>query len=131
LTPPPDHDEALQLWEQIAPQLDTLCREAETVLHLCRQQPVPVQQLKETQHLLKYETLAMKELVSPSLAFGPLGAASFREMFNLEGQTLLNMAEENAAIFHVLRTRARRISEQLTQYSPEHSRRNFYVGAIG
>ena len=131
MTPPPDHDEALQLWEQVAPQLDTLCQEAERVLHLCRQQPVPVQQLKETQHLLKYETLAMKELVSHSLAFGPLGAASFREMFNLEGQTLLNMAEENAAIFHVLRTRARLISEQLTQYSPEPSRRKLYAGAIG
>lgn len=131
LTPPPDHDEALQLWEQVVPQLDTLCQEAERVLHLCRRQPVPVQKLKETQYLLKCEVVAMKELVRPSLAFGPLVAASFQEMFNLEGQTLLRMAEENAAIFHVLRTRARLISEQLTQYSPECSRRNFYAGTIG
>jgi hypothetical protein len=131
LTPPPDQDEALQLWKQVAPQLDTLCQESERVLHLCRQQPVPVQQLKETQHFLKYKTLSMKELVRHSLAFGPLGAASFREMFNLEGQTLLSMAEENAAIFDVLRMRARLISEQLTQYSPERSRRNLYAGAIG
>ena len=131
LTPPPDHVEALQLWEQIAPQLNTLCQEAEKVLYLCRQKPVPVQQLKDTQHLLKYETLAMKECVRDSLAFGPLVAASLREMFNIEGRTLLSMAEENAAIFHVLRRRAGLIFEQLTRYSSEHSRRNFYASAIG
>ena len=130
LAPPPDQYEALQLWDQIAPQLDTLCQEAERVLHFCRQQPVPVQQLQETQHLLKYETLAMKERVGPSLAFGPLGMAAIRDTFNLEGQTLLTMAEENAAVFHVLRTRARLVSKQLTQYSPECSRRNLYAGTI-
>ncbi len=129
--PPPDQSEILVLWEQLAPMLDTLCKQAERVLQCCRQQPIPVQQLKEAQHLLKCETLAMKELVRPSLAFGPLGAASIRETFNLEGQTLLSMAEENAAIFHVLQTRAQNAFEQITRYSHEPSRRNLYVGAIG
>ena len=76
---PPDQSESQVLWEQLAPQLDVLCERAERVLYLCRQQPEPVQQLKEAQHLLNCETLAMKELVRPSLAFGPLGAASIRE----------------------------------------------------
>jgi hypothetical protein len=128
---PPDQLESQVLWEQLAPQLDVLCEGAEKVLQCCRQQPVPVQQLKDAQHLLKCETLAMKELVRLSLAFGPLGAVAFRETFNLEGQTLRSMAEENAAIFHVLRTRAQNAFKQLTRYSPEPSRRNLYVGAIG
>jgi hypothetical protein len=92
---------------------------------------VPVQQLKEAQHFLKCETFVMKELARPSLAFGPLVSASIRETFNLEGMTLMSMAEENAAVFHVLRTRAQNTFERLTQYLPESPRRNLYAGAIG
>ena len=129
--PPPDRLESQVLWKQLAPKLDTLCEQAERVLHLCRQQPVPVQQLKEAQHFLKCETFVMKELARPSLAFGPLVSASIRETFNLEGMTLMSMAEENAAVFHVLRTRAQNTFERLTQYLPESPRRNLYAGAIG
>lgn len=128
---PPGRLEASTLWEQLAPLLDRLCALSDTVLQLCRQQPVPVLQLKEAQYQLKHETLSMKELVSASLPFGPLGVASIRETFNLEGSSLIHMAEECATAYHVLRTRARLTFEHLTQYSPEPSRRNGYASAIG
>ncbi len=129
--PPPDLGEVIQIWEQLAPELDLLCDQAEKVLRLCQQQPVPVRELKDVQEQLKYGTLAMKELVRPSLAFGPLAVASIRETFNLEENTLVGMAKEHAAAYQLLRTRARLTMEQLTQYTPESSRRNLYASAIG
>ena len=119
------------MWEQLAPQLETLCEQADGVLQFCKQHPVPVLQLKEAQHQLKCGTLAMKEFARPSLAFGPLAVAFFRETFNLEGHTLISMAEEYATAYQVMRTRARLTFEQLTRYSPEPARRNLYAGAIG
>lgn len=127
----PNQIEVFRLWEQVAPQIDTVCNRAEKVFQLCQQHPVPVQQLKETQYLLKGETLALKEMTRSSLAFGPLVGACIRETYNIEGQTLSSMAKENRRAFHVLRSGAQRTFEQLTQYSPEPSRRNLYVGAIG
>ncbi len=127
----PNQFDDVRMWEQLAPQLDTLCERAEKVLQLCQQRPVPVQQLKETQNLLKCETIDLKELTRLSLAFGPLVGACIRETFNLEGQTLRSMAEEYTRVFHTLRSGARLTFEQLTQYSPEPPRRNLYVGAIG
>jgi hypothetical protein len=129
--PPPDQFESLQLWKQLAPQFETLCEQADGVLQFCKQRPVPVLQLKEAQHQLKCGTLAMKEFARPSLAFGPLAVAFIRETFNLEGHTLISMAEEYATAYQVLRTRARLTFEQLTQYSPEPERGNLYAGAIG
>ncbi len=129
--PPYDLGEAIQVWEQLAPQLNVLCDQAEKVLQICQQQPVPVGELKEVQEQLKYGTLAMKELVRPSLAFGPLAVASIRETFNLEENTLVGMAEEYAAAYQLLRIRGRLMIGQLSQYSPESSRRNLYAGAIG
>ena len=129
--PPPDMDALIRIWEELAPQLDILCDQAERVLRLCQQQPVPVQELKDVQESLKYGTLAMKELVTPSLAFGPLAVASIRETFNLEENTLVGMAKEHVAAYHLLRTRAQLTIEQLTQYSPGTLRRNRYAGAIG
>jgi hypothetical protein len=129
--PPPNHVESQVLWEQLVPHLDVLCENAERIRDLCRQRPVAVQELKHAQHRLQCETLAIKKLASPSLAFGPLVLASIRETFNLEGQPLISMAEENAAVFLALRTRAHNTYERLTQCSPEHSRRNLYAGAIG
>jgi len=130
-SPPPDESDYHALWRLLDPQLDDLCQQAGKVLQFCRQYPVPVQQLKEAQHQLKCQTLAMKELVAPSMAFGPLAIASIRETFNLEGDTLVSMAEECAKAYQGLRTRARLVSGQLMQYSSEPSRRNLYAGAIG
>jgi ADP-heptose:LPS heptosyltransferase len=129
--PPPDQFESLQLWKQLAPQFETLCGQADGVLQFCKQHPIPVMQLKEAQHHLKCGTLAMKELARPSLAFGPLTVAFIRETFNLEGHTLISMAEEYATAYQVLRNRARLTFEQLTQYSPEPARRILYAGATG
>jgi hypothetical protein len=129
--PPPDLLESQVMWKQLAPQLETLCEQADGVLQFCKQHPVPVLQLKEAQHQLKCGTLAMKEFARPSLAFGPLAVAFIRETFNLEGHTLISMAEEYATAYQVMRTRARLTFEQLTQYSPEPARRNLYAGAIG
>ncbi len=129
--PPPDLDALVRIWEEFAPQLDVLCDQAEHVLRLCQQQPVPVQELKEVQESIKYGTLAMKELVTPSLAFGPLAVASIRDTFNLEENTLVGMAKEHVAAYDVLRTRAQLTIEQLTRYSPGTLRRDRYAGAIG
>ena len=129
--PPPDLSKSRVMWKRLAPQLETLCEQADEVLQFCKQRPVPVLQLKEAQHQLKCGTSAMKEFASPSLAFGPLAVAFIRETFNLEGHTLISMAEEYATAYQVMRTRARLTFEQLTQYSPEPARRNLYAGAIG
>ncbi len=129
--PPPDLSKSQVMWKQLAPQLEMLCEQADGVLQFCKQHPVPVLQLKEAQHQLKCGTLAMKEFARPSLAFGPLAVALFRETFNLEGHSLISMAEECATAYQVMRTRARLTIEQLTQYSPEPARRNLYAGAIG
>jgi len=129
--PPPDLLESQVMWEQLAPQLEALCEQADGVLQFCKQHPVPVLQLKEAQRQLQSGTLALKEFARPSLAFGPLAVTFIRETFNLEGHTLISMAEEYATAYQVMRTRARLTFEQLTQYSPEPARRNLYVGAIG
>ncbi len=128
---PPDLAENQMLWEQIAPELDAMCEQAELVLRMCSQHRVPVQQLKEVQHQLKCKTLAMKELTRSSLAYGPLAVASIRETCNLEGDTLLGMAEECVMAYQIWQTRARQVFGQLVQYSSEPSRRNLYAGAIG
>ena len=131
LSSAPNSLEDVQLWEQVAPHLDLICNRVESVFQLCQQQPVPVQQLKETQFLLKCETLDLKELTRSSLAFGPLVEACIRETYNIDGQTLSRMAQQYRMAFHGLRSGAQRTMEQLTQYSPNPSRRNLYVGAIG
>ena len=131
LTASPQQFEECRLWKQLLPQLNLLCERAEQVLEICQQQPIPIQHLKDVHHLLKCETLALKELTNHSLAFGPLVAAAIRETFNTEGQTLHGMAEENMRAFHRLRIGARETSEYLAADSPEISRRNVHVSSIG
>jgi len=131
LDAPSDLRETWSLWKQFAPHVETLCQQAEKVLSLCRQQPMPVLKLKEAQQQLNQRTLAIKELGGPSYAFGPLAGACIRETFNLEGQTLVRMAEEYVAASQTLRSRAMLTFEQLSRYLPEPVRRDLYVGAIG
>ena len=100
------------------------------MLSLCGQHPVPVMKLKHAQQQVTRRTLALQELCSPSYAFGPLAGAFIRETFNLEGQTLASMAEEYVTASQIFRTRAQRIAEQFSHYSPESVRRDVYVGAI-
>lgn len=128
---PPNHSEVVGLWPQFFSQVDVLCQQAEEVRSLCRKQPVPVLKLKKAQHQLKEQTLAMKELVRSSYAFGPLAVAFIRETFNLEGQTLIGMTEEYVMASHAFRTRAKLTFRQLSQNSPEPIRRELYAGSIG
>ncbi len=123
--------EDLRLWEEIAPRVDMLCKETEKMIHLCQQRPAPVVQLKDAQHFIKCESLALKDLTRLSLTFGPLVGACIRETFNLEGQTLHSMVEENSRAFRELRSRARKTFEHLIQNSPQPVRRDLYVSAIG
>ncbi len=128
---PPDFFESAKVWEQLAPQLDHLCAQAEGVLNLCRQNPVPVKHLKALQHDLKVETLAMKQLTRPSLAFGPLAVAFFRDSFNLTAATLQGMAEEHAQAYNLLRTRAMEQGVRLSERSSHSARRIMYASTIG
>ncbi|MEX0830878.1 MAG: glycosyltransferase family 9 protein [Nitrospirales bacterium] len=128
---PPDHAEVVGLWPQFASHVDVLCQQAEEVRALCRKQPIPVLKLKEAQYRLKEQTLAMKELVRSSYAFGPLVVAFIRETFNLEGQTLIEMTEEYVTAVDTLKNRVKRTFGQFSQYSPEPIRRELYAGAIG
>ncbi len=128
---PPDWLEAKKTWEQLSPQLDRLCDESDVLLQFCRQQPVPVEKIKETQRQLKEETLAIKELVKSSYSFGPLSVAFIRETFNIEGQTLVEMAKESALAAQSFRVQARQTFQQVTQNSPELMRRELYASAIG
>ncbi len=54
---PPDLQECEELWRCLAPQLNQLCRQADMVLDLCRQRPIPVDLLKEGQRQLSVDTL--------------------------------------------------------------------------
>ncbi len=119
------------MWDQLSTQLDSLCQLADTVVRLCQQHPVAVQALKQAHSQLKQQILIVKESAQQSLVFGPPVMASIRDTFNLEEQSLSGMAAEYSQVFQNLQRRVRIISQQITHYSSQHSRRNHYVGAIG
>ena len=128
---PPHLFEDLRLWKELEPRINSLCKQTEKMVYLCQEPSVAVVQLKETQNFVKCESLALREVARAALAFGPLVGACIRETFNLEGQTLGGMAEEYTRAFHTLQARAQNTFEHLTQFSPEPSRRDFYVSSIG
>jgi len=130
-TSPPDFPECEQVWRRLAPQLDQLCIQADSVLDMCRQRPIPVHRLKSRQHQLKVDTLTMQQVAKPSLAFGPLAMAFFRETFSLEAATLGDMAEEHARAYHVFRTRGAENYSRLEEMYSHDPRRALYACAIG
>jgi ADP-heptose:LPS heptosyltransferase len=130
-TPPPDFSECKQVWGRLAPQLDQLCIQADTVLDLCRQRPIPVDRLKAQQHQLSVNTLTMQQIARTSLAFGPLAMAFFRDTFCLEATTVGGMAEEYARAYHVFRIRATENFTRLNEIFSHDSRRVLYARAIG
>jgi hypothetical protein len=119
------------VWRSLAPQLDQLCIQADTVLAMCRQMPIPVDTLKSRQHQLKVDTLRMQQLTRSSLAFGPLALAFFRESFSLEASTVGGMAEEYARAYHVFRSRAADNYARLNEMFAHDHRRTLYASAIG
>ena len=130
-TSPPDFPECEHVWRLLAPQLDQLCIQADTVVDLCRQRPIPVDSLKAQQHQLKDNALMMQQVARPSLAFGPLAMTFFRETFSLEAGTLGGMAEENARAYHAFRSRGIENYTRLDAMVSFDSRRAGYASAIG
>lgn len=130
-TGPPDFPECKQMWRRLAPQLDQLCHDADMVLSLCRQSPLPVKALKTRQHQLKNDTFAMLQNARLSLAFGPLAMAFFRDTFSLESLTVEGMAEEYAQAYHVFRDRAAENFMRLEKMFSQNSGRTLYASAIG
>ena len=128
---PPDHQEVLQIWPELALHLDVLCQQAQEAFSLCRQEVIPVSKLKNVQHRLKEQTLDMKELVRHSYAFGPLAVAFIRDAFNLEQSTLVGMTEEYALASVAFQNRVKLAVGQLSQSSLNPTRRELYAGAIG
>ncbi|WP_447962234.1 glycosyltransferase family 9 protein [Nitrospira sp. Ecomares 2.1] len=130
-TSPPDFQECEQVWRRLAPQLDQLCIQAETVLDMCRQRPIPVNRLKAQQHQLSVDTLTMQLVARPSLAFGPLAMAFYRDTLSLESATLSGMAEEHVRAYHVFRTRGEENYRRLKEMYSHDPRRALYACAIG
>ncbi|MEO6201924.1 MAG: glycosyltransferase family 9 protein [Nitrospirales bacterium] len=130
-TVPPDFPECEQVWRRLSPQLDQLCIHADTVLDMCRQRPIPVDLLKARQHQLSVDTLTMQQAARPSLAFGPLAMAFFRDTFSLEAATLSGMAEENVRAYHAFRTRGAENYTRLEEMCSQNTRRALYARAIG
>jgi ADP-heptose:LPS heptosyltransferase len=130
-TSPPDFPECEQVWRHLAPQLNQLCNQADRVLDLCRQRPIPVDILKACQHQLTVDTLAMQQVARPSLAFGPLAIAFFRDTLSLEGMTVGGMAEEYIRAYHVFRTRVADNFTKLDKMNSHDPRRTLYASAIG
>lgn len=128
---PPDFSECEQVWRCLTPQLDQLCIQADTILDMCRQRPIPVNRLKARQQKLKTDTLTMQQVARPSLAFGPLAMAFFRDTFSLEAATLGGMAEEHARAYHVFRARTADNYAQLEKMCSHDPRRALYACAIG
>ncbi|MCA9420759.1 MAG: glycosyltransferase family 9 protein, partial [Nitrospira sp.] len=129
--PPPDFHGCEELWDNLFPQISQLCRQADMVLELCRQKPIPVDLLKAGQGQLSVDTLAMQQVARPSLAFGPLAMAFFRETFSLEASTLAGMAEENAHAYHTFHVRAGEIFTRLAEKVTHDPRRALYACEIG
>ena len=127
----PDFPECEQVWRHLAPQLDQLCIQADTVLDMCRQKPILVDRLKARQHQLTVDTVTMQQVARPSLAFGPLAMAFFRDIFSLESGTVTGMAEEYTRAYHVFRTRAAENFLRLNEIHSRVSRRASYASAIG
>ncbi|MCA9498304.1 MAG: glycosyltransferase family 9 protein [Nitrospira sp.] len=130
-TPPSDFSDCEQVWRRLAPQLDQLCIQADTVLDMCRQRPIPVNRLKASQYQLKVDTLTMQQIARSSLAFGPLAMAFFRDIFSLESLTLSGMAEEHARAYHVFRARGEENYRRLKEMNSHDSRGALYARAIG
>lgn len=130
-TPPPDFSDCKQVWRRLASQLDQLCIQADTVLDLCRQRPIPVNRLKARQYQLKVDTLTMQQVARPSLAFGPLAMAFFRDTFSLESLTLSGMAEEHARAYHVFRTRGEENYKRLKGMFSHDPKGVLYARTIG
>lgn len=130
-TSPPDFPECEQVWRRLAPQLDQLSIRADTVVDMCRQRPIPVDLLKTLQHKLKMDTLTMQQIARPSLAFGPLAMAFFRDTFSLEAATLGGMAEEHARAYHVFHTRGAENYKRLEEMYSHDPRRALHARAIG
>ena len=130
-TPPPDFSDCAQVWRRLAPQLDQLCIQADTVWDMCRQRPIPVDRLKARQYQLKVDTLTMQQVARPSLAFGPLAMAFFRDIFSLESLTLSGMAEEHAQAYHVFRTRGEENYRRLEGMFSHDPRGGRYARTIG
>ena len=130
-TPSLDFSEYEQVWRRLAPQLDQLCIQADTVLNMCRQKPILVDTLKARQHQLTVDTLTMQQVARTSLAFGPLAMAFFRDTFSLEAATVSGMAEEYARAYHVFRNRAAENFSRLDEINSRVQRRALYASAIG
>ncbi len=128
---PPDLHEVSKIWPELASHVAVLCQQAQEALSLCRQEVIPVSELKNVQHRLKEQTLAMKELVRHSYAFGPLAVAFIRDSFNLEQSTLVGMTEEYALASEDFQNRVKLAVGQLSQNSLNPTRRELYAGAIG
>ena len=128
---PPDQAEVVRLWQQLFPQIEILCQQAEEVRALCKQPSLSIVKLKNAQEQLKEQILEMKDLVRSSYAFGPLSVAFVRETFNLESSTLVGMTDEYVMASYSLQKRAEFTFRQLSQYSPEPRRREIYAGTIG
>jgi ADP-heptose:LPS heptosyltransferase len=128
---PPDLSEYEQMWCDLAPQLDQLCLQADRILELCRQRPIPVEALKTCQQQLTDQTCRMQQVARPLMAFGPLAMAFLRDTFSLEAATVVGMAEENARAFHVFRTRAVENHAQLEKMFSHDPRRALYASATG
>ncbi|HSF09632.1 MAG TPA: hypothetical protein VLA60_09460, partial [Nitrospirales bacterium] len=116
---------------RLAPQLDQLCIQADTVVDMCRQRPIPVNRLKAGQYQLKVDTLTMQQIARPSLAFGPLAMAFFRDTFSLESLTLTGMAEEHARAYHVFRTRGEENYRRLEGMFSHDPKGGLYARTIG
>ena len=130
-TAPSDFLECENVWRRLAPQLDQLCYQADTILEMCRQRSFSVDLLRARQDQLKVDTLSMQQVARPSLAFGPLAMAFFRDTFSLEAATVAGMAEEYARAYHVFRTRAVENFSRLDERFSHDSRRARYASAIG
>jgi len=128
---PPDHETIASSWHHWMSQADSLCQQANRMVILSRQRPIPVVSLQKAQTSLKQQTSEFLMLARPSLAVGPLVTAFFRDSHNLQSSSLEGMAQEHAQAFHLLHTRLQDVGRRLQTTMEREERENRYACTIG
>lgn len=132
--PPPDEERAQRHLTSLMPLLDRLCRRADKIAQMARQQPVPAKTLRALQEeqAREREEAVGTGMASPATA--PVTAAFLRAVHNDNVEGLDRLAQYHAAACGQWRTHALTIQQRLGRLaatSPPPSRCLIETQAIG
>ncbi len=110
---PPDKGWIEREWDSWVVQTAVWGRQANQIQKWCRQRPIPVQALQEAQEGLKGQIISFVSSARSSPVLSPLLTAFFRDLHNLQGINLVEMAEEQAQVIDLLLERMQAVGKRL------------------